>query len=331
MKKILLYPSNHLTTVIPIALILGFAAGLALDTSFFKNYILLITFIMIFPTMIGFKLKEAVDLSHMKTLLLSLGINFAVIPVIAYWIGITFLGSEPAMLAGLIMISLFPTSGMTISWTMLSKGNVPAAIKITAVSLLLGSFLAPWYLYVLAGKFVDIDPVQTLFTILQIVVLPMVLGNLTYRLLMRKYTPQQFNQEVKPYLPAVSTWAMLAIVFASISMRASVILSNPAILAKLLLILVAFYLINFSLSTWVARKTLRPEDGFALLYGTVMRNLSVALGIAVASFGPETALIITLAFIIQVQGAAWYGKLAPKYKWLQGGGSSEKKRNPAAG
>lgn len=331
MKKFLLYPSNHLTTVIPIALILGFATGMVMKTSFLKDYILWITFVMIFPTMIGFKFKEAVDLSHMKTLLLSLGINFAVIPAIAYLIGIAFLGKEPAMLAGLIMISLFPTSGMTISWTMLSKGNVPAAIKITAVSLLLGSFLAPWYLYILAGKFVDINPFQTLITILQIVVLPMVLGNITYRLLMKKFTPQQFNQQIKPFLPAISTWAMLAIVFASISMRASVILSNPAILAKLLLILGAFYLINFSLSTWIARKTLRQEDGFALLYGTVMRNLSIALGIAVASFGPETALIITLAFIIQVQGAAWYGKLAAKHKWLQGGAKPQEGKASVAG
>jgi hypothetical protein len=62
-----------------------------------------------------------------------------------------------------------------------------------------------------------------------------------------------------------------------------------------------------------------------------MRNLSIALGIAVASFGPETALIITLAFIIQVQGAAWYGKLAAKHKWLQGAHIAQQGKASAAG
>lgn len=36
-----------------------------------------------------------------------------------------------------------------------------------------------------------------------------------------------------------------------------------------------------------------------------MRNLSIALGLAVASFGPEAALVLAAAFIVQVQSAAW--------------------------
>jgi predicted Na+-dependent transporter len=39
-----------------------------------------------------------------------------------------------------------------------------------------------------------------------------------------------------------------------------------------------------------------------------MRNLSIALGIAVAQFGPEAALVLALAYIVQVQSAAWYVK-----------------------
>jgi predicted Na+-dependent transporter len=43
-----------------------------------------------------------------------------------------------------------------------------------------------------------------------------------------------------------------------------------------------------------------------------MRNLSIALAIAITAFGPqqgsEIALIIAMAYIIQVQSAAWYVK-----------------------
>ncbi len=58
-------------------------------------------------------------------------------------------------------------------------------------------------------------------------------------------------------------------------------------------------------------------DGIALVYGTVMRNLSISLGIALAVFGVKAGLIVTLAFIIQAQAAAWYGKIAEKYGFFR--------------
>ena len=63
----------------------------------------------------------------------------------------------------------------------------------------------------------------------------------------------------------------------------------------------------------VLAKLLLPRgDAIALVYGTVMRNLSIALALAMNAFGSassDAALVITLAYIIQVQSAAWYVKL----------------------
>lgn len=57
-------------------------------------------------------------------------------------------------------------------------------------------------------------------------------------------------------------------------------------------------------------------QAIALVYGTVMRNLSIALAIAITVFGPgegaEIALIVAMGYIIQVQSAAWYVKLTDK-------------------
>lgn len=44
-----------------------------------------------------------------------------------------------------------------------------------------------------------------------------------------------------------------------------------------------------------------------------MRNLSIALAIAINAFGPQgssAALVVAMAYIIQVQSAAWYVKFA---------------------
>lgn len=42
----------------------------------------------------------------------------------------------------------------------------------------------------------------------------------------------------------------------------------------------------------------------------MLRNLSIAMGMALTVFGPKAALLIALAFMLQVQAAAWYGKVA---------------------
>jgi predicted Na+-dependent transporter len=46
-----------------------------------------------------------------------------------------------------------------------------------------------------------------------------------------------------------------------------------------------------------------------------MRNLSIALALAINVFGKtcsDAALVIALAYIIQVQSAAWYVKLTDR-------------------
>jgi len=79
--------------------------------------------------------------------------------------------------------------------------------------------------------------------------------------------------------------------------------------------LLLLYAINYLLSTVTGKMLLPRGDAIALVYGTVMRNLSIALAVAINAFGPagsEAALVICLAYIIQVQSAAWYVRFTPR-------------------
>ncbi|KJS23353.1 MAG: sodium:proton symporter [Clostridiaceae bacterium BRH_c20a] len=316
MRGIFYWPGKNLVSAIPLVLILGFITGFLVDTSGLQPYILLITVLMIYPTMIGFNVKEAFNLSYWQVLGISLILNFLLIPVLAFGLGKIFLYNEPQLFAGLVLASLLPTSGMTISWTMLFKGHVAAAVKITAISLILGSFLAPLYLKIMVGQIVPINIMKTFITIAWVVFLPMVLGHFTFQLLLKKYTKEYFQKNIKPIFPSISVWAMLLLIFISISLKSKMIIENPGFLVQGLLVLTIFYTANFAISTIIGRTFLHRGDAVALVYGTVMRNLSLALGLAVTTFGPKAAIMVTLAFILQVQGAAWYGKMASKWNWL---------------
>ena len=91
--------------------------------------------------------------------------------------------------------------------------------------------------------------------------------------------------------------------------------------------LLILYSLNFVLSTIIGKLFFSREDGIALVYGTVMRNLSIALAIAMTVFGKQgsdIALIIALAYIIQVQSAAWYVKFTGR---IFGNAPEEKARD----
>lgn len=130
MLKIYRWPQKHITFSVPIILLLGFFIGSLVDTSILQPTLLLATIIMIYATMVCFNLKELTSLKGTKVLVFSVLINFLIIPIIAYLLGVLLLADHPMMFAGLALSALLPTNGMTISWTVLQRGNVGAAVKL---------------------------------------------------------------------------------------------------------------------------------------------------------------------------------------------------------
>ncbi len=75
--------------------------------------------------------------------------------------------------------------------------------------------------------------------------------------------------------------------------------------------LLIIYAVNYSLGTLVGKLFFVRGNAIALVYGTVMRNLSIALALAINAFGEmgaAAALVIVASYVIQVQSAAWYVK-----------------------
>ncbi len=312
-KKLLTLPARNLAASIPLALLLGLLLGLLVPVPSSQALTMPAVILLVYPITIGVPWRQVLKLEPWRLMLLSTLINFVIIPLVAWGLGHTLLGNYPSLLAGLMIASLLPTSGMTISWTSLSGGNVPAAVRITVISLLAGSLLMPLYLMGMLGQSVPMDLGQMLSRVAMTVIAPMLAGTLTYWLLLRRFTQQEFQTKVKPLLNPISVWAMLYIIFFSTASRAKSLLSDPRAVAIGLLTLLVFYLLNFLLSTLAGRWFLGRADAYTLVYSTVLRNLSIALGIALAVFGPQAAFIVTLAFILQVQAAAWYDKVAKRF------------------
>jgi arsenite transporter len=315
MWKLLAFLQKHLVWSIPAAMILGLLYGAWVDAAPLRALITPLTFLMVYPMMVTLDLKQLAAGGDTRLQATTQALNFGVIPFLGFALGQLFFADRPLIGVGLLLTALLPTSGMTISWTGFAKGNVVAAVKMTVLGLVLGSLATPLYLKLLMGAALDV-PMGEIFTqIIVIVFLPMAAGYVTQRVLLRMYGPQRYATELKAKFPPISSLGVLGIVFTAMALKADTIIGNPALLVQLLLPLVLLYGLNFALSTIVGKLLFARGDAIALVYGSVMRNLSIALAVAMSAFGAagsEIALIIALAYIIQVQAAAWYVKFTDR-------------------
>ncbi|MFO7874075.1 MAG: bile acid:sodium symporter [Bacteroidales bacterium] len=315
MWKMIAYLQKKLIYSIPLSMIAGLLLGHFFDVSFLRSLILPLVFLMIYPMMVNLQIKKIFSGGDLKLQLSSLFISFAIIPFIAYGVGLLFFSNHPMLAMGLLLIGLIPTSGMTISWTGFGKGNLDAAIKMTVIGLFIGALLTPLYAQWLMGAAIDVPLLQIFQRIILVVFLPMLAGFLTQRFIIWQYGRERYRTDISQKFPRLSTLGVLGVVLVAMALRADLIISQPMMLLFILLPLLIFYGINYTISTLIGKYFFPRADSVALVYGTVLRNLSVALAVAIAVFGPggsDIAFIISLAYIVQVQSAAWHIKFAEK-------------------
>lgn len=311
--KILSHLQKNLIIWIPFSMVLGFTYGNIFDASILKTWIIPVTFLMVYPMMVTLNIKKLFAKGEIKLLSITQLINSLVIPAIGYGIGWLFFKDNIAVRIGFLLIALIPTSGMTITWTGIAKGNVAEAIRMTVAGLLIGAVLTPFYLKGMLATAIEIPATRIFTQIAVIVFIPLIFGFITQQLLIKKHGQEKFQKSIKIKFPPVSTLGVLLIVFIAMALKAKGIVANPAILLKLLGPLAILYVIMFAIATFVGRMYFAANDAIAMVFGVAMRNLSIALAIAMSVFGSmgsEIALVIALAFIIQVQSAVWYVKYA---------------------
>lgn len=312
MFKLLQKVSRKLTVAIPLALLAGFIYGIFFDAKPLKGLVLPLTFMMVYPMMVNLNWEKLFKGKDFNVVLVAQVVNFVLVPFFAFVIGKLFFSESPYLMLGIFLSSLFPTSGMTITWTGFSKGNIEAAVKMTLIGLTLGTFLSPFYLKFALGKVIPVNIAEVFKQILLIIVVPMLLGALTKWYFVRTAGIERFKNSIAVKFPPFSTLGVLGIVFVAMAMKARSIYAEPLLLLAALVPVVILYSLNIALVTYIARRYYKYEDAVALVFGTVARNLSIALALAVNAFGSkgsDAALVLSASFIIQAQAMAWYSKL----------------------
>ena len=319
MWKLLSLLQKNLVWAIPISMGVGLLFGAVFDAGPLKMFIIPVTFIMVYPMMATLNVRSVFKGQDAKLQLTTQVINFILVPLLAYFTGWLFFSGGPEKYGlwavGLFLIGVLPTSGMTISWTGFAKGNKEAAIKMVVFGLVLGALAAPVYTKVFMGATVEVDMVHMFRQIALFVFVPLAAGLVTQFAVRKRFGESVWERNVKPKFPPFSALGVALIAFIAMSLKARNIIASPGDILTILAPLAFFYFISYGLLSVAGRLLFPRGDAIAMVFGVVMRDLSIALAIAMTAFGKQgltIALLIALAYVIQIQSAAWYVRFVEK-------------------
>ncbi|MBN1106130.1 MAG: arsenic resistance protein [Deltaproteobacteria bacterium] len=319
MWRFLTMMQKNLVSAIPIAMAVGLGYGYLFDASPLRLWIVPVTFLMVFPMMVSINFKSIFKGDDLRLQGTTQLINFVLVPALALSVARLFLGGEAEKYGlwavGLFLIGVLPTSGMTISWTGFARGNKEAAVKMVVFGLVLGSLAAPVYTKIFMGATVEVNMLHMFQQIALFVFLPLFAGLATQTLGRHRWGEKVWKQQIQPKFPPFSALGVTLIAFVAMALKARGIIANPGDILQILAPLAAFYLVSYVLLSLIGRWFFPRADAVAMVYGVVMRDLSIALAIAMTAFGPQgstIALLIALAYVIQIQTAAWYVALVDR-------------------
>ncbi len=207
--------------------------------------------------------------------------QYAIMPLLG-WLIAAMLGLPPALAAGVILVGCCPggTASNVVSY--LARGDVALSVSMTTVSTLLAPLFTPLLALWLAGQYMPVDAGSMAWSIVQIVLFPVLLG-----LVIRTFLPGLVTKAL-PALPWVSVVAITIVVVAVVAGSAKAIFSAG------LLVLAAVILHNglgYALGYTAARLFRLPIPSRRTTAVEVgMQNSGLAAGLARQYLTPEAAL-----------------------------------------
>ncbi len=155
--------------------------------------------------------------THPRDVAIGFAAQFIIMPSLAYLLTVCF--RLPVELAiGVILVGTCPGGTASNVMSYLAKADVALSVGITSLSTLFAPILTPLLTSLLAGATVDVHVVPMFMSIVQVVILPILLGFIANR-----YMPK-FTERAVDVLPLVSTLAIVAILMAVVSVNAQKLL-----------------------------------------------------------------------------------------------------------
>lgn len=234
-------------------------------------------------------------LRHPRDLGLGLGVQFGCMPLLAFALCHVF-ALPPELAMGMILVGTAPGGTASNVLTFIARGDVAFSVAMTAAATLVSLLLTPPLTWLLGGVWVPVDMGGLFWSIVKIVLVPVLLGLLLH------HFQRGLVDRLMPFLPLASALVITLVIAGIIAVNAQNILSaGPAIFAAV----IAHNLLGLAVG-WFAACRLRfaPPRRRALAIEIGTQNSGLATALALAHFTPAAAIAGALFSVWQnISGA----------------------------
>ncbi len=290
-----------------------FQAVAALEVAHVNLAVAVLIWLMIYPMMIQVDWSAVRDIGHRpRGLVLTLVVNWLVKPFTMAALGVLFFQhvfapwvdpqSASEYIAGMILLGVAPCTAMVFVWSALVKGDPNyTLVQVSVNDLVMVFAFAPIAAFLLGVTEVEVPWQTLLLSTVLYVVLPLLAGVATRRVLRRR--PVQALDGLVRRLKPWSIVGLVATVVLLFGFQARTILEQPLVIGMIAVPLV-LQTYGIFLVTFVAARLLRlghEVAGPACLIGT-SNFFELAVAVAISLFGLHSgaALATVVGVLVEV-------------------------------
>lgn len=290
----------------------------------------ILIWLMIYPMMLQVDFSSIKDIGKRpRGLILTLVVNWLIKPfTMAFfaWIFFSklytaFISPEQAgeYIAGAILLGAAPCTAMVFVWSYLTNGDPNYTLVQVSVNdlIILVAFIP------IVGLLLGITnitiPYDTLIaSIVVFVVVPLLAGYITHKMLIKRKGEEWFKNEFLPQFKPISIIALLLTLILLFAFQGNIIVENPLIILLVAIPLVIQTYFIFFIAWYSGKKLKLPHaicSPAAMIGASNFFELAVAVAIALFGLQSPAAMVTVVGVLVEVPVMLSLVKLANRWKY----------------
>jgi len=245
-------------------------------------------FLMMYPALLNLQVSELKKLGqNPKPILLTLLSNWIIAPLLAVGLANLFLRGNEQLIVAMILLGASPCTAMVLVWGKLADGNQEQNVINTSLNTITIMFLYVPVVSLLTGlQGIPINRVLLAISALVFIGLPLLLGTLSKRLLIRSRGEAWFQQVYRPVVEKVAIGALLMTLVVLFSLNGQVLLRSPKLLLLISIPLLLHFVVVVSYNLLMTRLVgLAYREGIITVIIGSSSHFEIAIATAVAMYG----------------------------------------------
>ena len=274
-------------------------------------------FLMMYPALLNLQVDELRRLrDNPKPVLLALFSNWVVAPLVAAGLAYLFLKGNDQLIVAVILLGSSPCTAMVLVWGKLAEGNQEQNVLNTSLNTISIMLLYVPLVSVLTGiQDIPIDRAMLALSALIFIGVPLVLGVISKRILVRLRGEEWFDKQYRPAVGKVAIAALLTTLVVLFSLNGQVLIDN---LSDLLLVSVPLLLgfvvvVGFNLLVTRVMGLEYREAIITVIIGSSSHfEIAIATAVSMYGVGSMAALGTTMGLFWEVPimlGLVYLGKV----------------------